>query len=155
VFDLLIHSNFYAMKKAGPIIVIEDDMEDREMLEETFSILKYPNQVIFFSDGNKAIEHISKSIEKPVLIISDINMPVVDGFEVRKRILKNEALSGHSIPFVFLTTGGNVKAVNDAFAISCGGFFKKGNTMEELRETLRLIIEYWRASYTPSQSVAA
>jgi CheY-like chemotaxis protein len=145
----------FAMKNRGPIIVIEDDLDDQELLEETFSILQYPNPVIFFTNGNEAIEHIEQSEVKPVLIISDINMPGIDGFEVRKKILENERLKKLFIPFVFLTTGGHLKAVHDAYLLSCAGFFKKGNTMEELRRTLKTILEYWQTSYVPDKSVAA
>jgi DNA-binding NarL/FixJ family response regulator len=89
------------------------------------------------------------------LIISDINLGAVDGFEVRKKILKNEALKNLCIPFVFLTTANHTKAVQDAYSVSCGGFFTKPNSMEELRDTIRTIVEYWSVSCTPGKLVAA
>jgi CheY-like chemotaxis protein len=143
------------MKKPGPIIVIEDDLEDQELLEETFSILKYPNQVVFFVNGNDAIEYLHRTSVKPMLILSDINMPVINGLEVRKKILASESLKGLGVPFVFLTTGDNKKAVDDAYSLSCAGFFRKPNSMADLRNMISTIVEYWLASYTPGQSMAA
>jgi CheY-like chemotaxis protein len=144
-----------SMKNPAPIIVIEDDLEDQEFLEETFSILKYPNQIIFFVNGNDAIEYIDQAVIKPMLVISDINMPVINGFEVRKKILNSETLRSLDIPFVFLTTGNNIQAVRDAYSLACGGFFGKGNSMEELRNTIKIIVEYWQISYTSGQIGAA
>lgn len=36
------------MKTQGPIIIIEDDLDDQELLEEIFKVLNYPNRVFFF-----------------------------------------------------------------------------------------------------------
>ena len=62
------------MNKPGPIIVIEDDFEDQELLEETFKVLNYPNKVIFFSNGFSALNFLISSGTNPFLILSDINV---------------------------------------------------------------------------------
>ena len=43
------------MNKGGPIIVIEDDIDDQEILSEVFKELKYPNPILFF-DNNQGIK---------------------------------------------------------------------------------------------------
>src|SRR5688572_12356113 len=106
------------MKHNGPIIVIEDDTDDQQLLDETFKELKYPNEVIFFSDGHLALEYIVKQNIKPFLIISDINMPKIDGFALRKMFYNNEALSVRCIPYLFFTSGANRQGVCDAYAMS-------------------------------------
>ena len=77
------------MNKSGPIIVIEDDPDDQEILIEIFLRLKYTNKIIFFSDGNKALEYINRTDVQPFLILSDINMPKFDGFELRNKVFTN------------------------------------------------------------------
>lgn len=139
------------MKKSGPIIVIEDDLEDQQLLDEIFKNLNFPNKVIFFSDGNDALNYLSATEEQPFLILSDINMPKMDGFEVRNRICTNEKLSLKCIPYLFFTTGVDKKAVHDAYAMSVQGFFIKPGTMAELQNTVKKIIEYWQECYAPSQ----
>ena len=139
------------LPKTGPIIVIEDDMDDQELLGEAFKFLNYSNQVIFFSDGYKALEFIEKTDIHPFLILSDINMPKIDGFELRKKIHNNDALSVRCIPYLFLTSGANKKGVTDAYAMSAQGFFIKPNSMGDLQNTIRKIVEYWQECFAPSQ----
>lgn len=139
------------MIKTGPIIVIEDDSDDRMLLEETFKKLDYPNKIIFFSDGLKALEFIEHTDVKPFLILSDVNMPTINGFELRKKVLANALLNVRCIPYLFFTTGTNKQAVQDAYAMSAQGFFIKPCTVQGLEDTIRRIVEYWQDCHAPSQ----
>lgn len=141
------------MQKTGPIIVIEDDRDDQELLDEAFKTLNYPNKVIFFSDGYEALAYIEKTDVQPFLILSDINMPKINGFELRKKIHNNEELKVKCIPYLFFTTGAHRNAVYDAYSMSAQGFFIKPNNMDALQNTLRKIIEYWKECFAPSQYV--
>ena len=130
-------------------MIIEDDREDQELLEETFSILDYPNSVIFFSNGNEALEYLLETDTPPVLIISDINMPQISGLEVREKINNNTKLQNLQIPYVFFTTSAQKATVVDAFSLSDQGFFKKPTSMHDLQNTVKTIVEYWLGCYTP------
>lgn len=139
------------MSKSGPIIVIDDDLEDHLILQETFKSLNYPNKVIFFSEGSAAVDYLTATDEAPFLIISDINMPGMNGFEIRNKIRANERLNGQCIPYLFFTTSVDKKAVKEAYSLSVHGYFVKPATMTELQNTLRKIIDYWQESFAPSQ----
>ena len=141
------------MQKSGPIIVIEDDADDQQLLDETFKVLNFPNKVIFFADGYEALAFIEKTDVKPFLILSDINMPKIDGFELRKKIHNNEELKIRCIPYLFFTTGAQRQAVYDAYSMSAQGFFIKPNSMEHLQNTIRKIVEYWQECFSPSQYI--
>jgi len=137
------------MKKSGPIIVIEDDLEDQQLLDEIFKNLNFPNKVIFFSDGIDAVNYLIATEDLPFLILSDINMPRMDGFEVRNQIISHQRLK--CIPYLFFTTGVDKKAVFEAYEMSVQGFFIKPARMMEMQNTVKKIIDYWQECYAPSQ----
>ena len=139
------------MNKDGPIIIIEDDVDDQEVLVDIFKKLEYKNKIIYFSDGSKALEYLNQTEVQPFLILSDINMPRINGFELRNKIYTNEQLQTKCIPYLFFTTGSNKKAVIDAYSMSIQGFFIKPNSMEGLENTIRKIMEYWKECIAPSQ----
>ena len=139
------------MNKNGPIIVIEDDMDDQEVLAEIFSRLEYKNEVCYFADGNKALEFINKTDVQPFLILSDINMPKINGFELRNKVFTNEELHTKCIPYLFFTTSATKKAVIDAYAVSVQGFFIKAGTLTALENTIRKIVEYWKECIAPGE----
>ncbi len=139
------------MTKSGPIIVIEDDLDDQDILTEIFNKLNYKNEIIFFTDGNAALEYLDREETSPFLILSDINMPKINGFELRNKIHVNEKLQLKCIPYLFFTTGANKKTVIDAYALSVQGFFKKPHSIAALKETIRKIVEYWQECIAPSE----
>jgi CheY-like chemotaxis protein len=138
------------VNKQGPILVIEDDADDQELLTEAFNKLNYQNKVLFFSDGQEALEHINTSEELPFLILSDINLPKLNGFALREKLKTDAKLSNKCIPYLFFSTASNQQAVIDAYSQSVQGFFKKPNSIAELEKTLSLIIEYWRKCAAPN-----
>jgi len=138
------------MNKTGPIIVIEDDVDDKDLLEEIFVKLGYINKIIFFADGNEALEFLNKTEEPPFLILSDINMPKINGFELRNKVFTNEQLHIKCIPYLFFTTGATKQSVIDAYAMTVQGFFVKPNSQQDLEQTIKKIVEYWQHCIAPS-----
>src|SRR5688572_21224079 len=99
------------MSKQGPIMIIEDDRDDQYLLEEVFSLLNIKNELKFFENGNKALQYLNTTTDSPFIILSDVNLPGMNGPEFKRTINENPALRRLSIPFVFLTTTADPKAV--------------------------------------------
>src|SRR4030088_1580235 len=132
------------MNKNGPIIIIEDDMDDQDILVDIFKKLNYENKINYFTDGNEALDYLNDTEVQPFLILSDINMPKIGGFELRNKVFTKQALHTKCIPYLFFTTGSNKKAVMDAYALSVQGFFIKPSNLEDLHKTIKIIVEYWK-----------
>jgi CheY-like chemotaxis protein len=138
------------MNKSGPIVVIEDDADDRALLDIIFKELDHPNEIMFFKDGVEALGYIKKDGVFPFLILSDINLPKLNGYDLRKMIQTNEGLSAKCIPYLFFSTSVDKKAVFDAYTMSVQGFFLKPNSFERLKHTITVIIQYWQECYSPN-----
>ncbi|MCW3105390.1 MAG: response regulator [Bacteroidetes bacterium] len=138
------------MNKHGPIIVIEDNAADQRIMYEIFKNLDYENELLFFVDGLEALEFLNTTDKIPFLIISDINMPKINGFELRSKIQENMELSLKCVPFLFFSTGADRQSVSDAYSMSVQGFFRKPEGMEQLENTMRKIVEYWKECIAPS-----
>lgn len=138
------------MNKRGPIIIIEDDIDDQDILKEVFKELQYENKVIFFGDSLKALEFLTDTEIEPFLVLSDINMPKLNGMELREKVHNNEDLRLKSIPYLFFSTSAEQKHVIDAYSRSIQGFFVKPNNYARLKEVVRKIVEYWQECESPN-----
>ena len=132
-------------------MIIEDDLDDQEVLIEIFKDLGYVNKIIYFHDGNDALAYLNKSDVQPFLILSDINMPKISGFELRNKVFTDQQLQSKCIPYLFFTTSANKKSVVDAYSMSVQGFFVKPSSMQALENTIRKIVEYWQECIAPNQ----
>ena len=139
------------MNKNGPIVVIEDDQDDQELLVEIFKRLGYVNKVIYFHDGNDALDYLNNNDVQPFLILSDINMPKLNGFELRNKVFTDKQLQSKCIPYLFFTTSADKKSVTEAYSLSVQGFFVKPTSINAIENTIRKIIEYWQECIAPNQ----
>jgi CheY-like chemotaxis protein len=143
------------MSQFGPIIVIEDDDDDQFLIKQCLLELEEKNICRCFSNGQQAHEYLLKTEEQPFLILCDMNMPVMNGLELRERIETDPYLKNKAIPFIFLSTSDNEALVRKAYKGTIQGFYKKAEGFQELRESIRLIIAYWRLCLHPNNLSAA
>ena len=138
------------MNRNGPVIIIEDDDDDQELLKMVFKKLEYVNELHFFSDGYKALDYLNESEAIPFVILSDINLPKLDGFALRDKIKMDEKLQLRCIPYLFFSTAVSQEAVVHAYSLSVQGFFVKQDTYDELEKTIKVIMDYWRRCAAPN-----
>jgi DNA-binding NtrC family response regulator len=138
------------MNKRGPIIIIEDDMDDQDILADIFKELQYDNKLIFFGESIQALEYLTDTDIEPFLVLSDINMPKLNGMELREKIHNNEDLRMKSIPYLFFSTSAEQKHVIDAYSRSVQGFFVKPRSYDKLKSTIIKIVEYWQECVSPN-----
>jgi CheY-like chemotaxis protein len=134
------------MPKSGPIVIVEDDTDDQQLLEELFHELKVPNVLRFFSSAIAALDYLIATIERPFLIISDINLPAMSGLDFLKRINDQSKLKSKRIPFVFFSTASNPSVIQQAYDLSAQGYFIKPLTSHQLKQTMAAILTYWTLS---------
>ena len=138
------------MNKTGPIIVIEDDAGDQALMKIVFDELQFENEIIFVTDGEKALTYLTDAEAKPFIILSDMNMPKLNGLELREKIINNEDLRVKCIPYLFFSTSAEQKHVVDAYSKSVQGFFVKPHSVDELKQTIKIIVEYWQKCESPN-----
>ncbi|HYF70334.1 MAG TPA: response regulator [Ohtaekwangia sp.] len=131
------------MSKKGPIIIVDDDSDDQELLASTFDSIGIQNKLIMFQSAEMALIYLYETKDQPFMIISDINMPIMNGIEFKMRIDQCEILTGKCIPFIFLSTCGK-PSEEKACNLDIEGFFEKQNSLNALEHTLRTILNYWK-----------
>lgn len=130
--------------KNGPIILVEDDLDDQELTNEVIASIGRTNEVITFNSCDDAFEYLMGNLDvQPFIILSDINLPHTSGIEFKQRIDNTPVLRQKSIPFVFYSTSAEKVSVDKAYQYSVQGFFVKGNSMKEMAAMLKLILDYW------------
>lgn len=115
---------------AYTLLVVEDEPELRQFLKE--NLQPYFKKVITAADGLKALEAIELHI--PDIVLSDIMMPGIDGFELCKRIKVDINVS--HIPVVLLTTQGDAESRNTGYKLGADAYISKPFELDFLQTIL-------------------
>jgi CheY-like chemotaxis protein len=126
-----------------PIVIVEDDADDQYFIRTICDKLGVTAELLFFENGLQALNYLETTQSKTFLILCDINMPVMNGIELRRKIQENTTLRKKSIPFIFLSTAARQKEVEEAYDLTVQGFFVKASQLAEMEKSLELILKYW------------
>jgi CheY-like chemotaxis protein len=126
--------------------MVEDDADMHYLYKRVFFNLRMEEKLRLFDNGSDALDFLHQSSAETQLIFSDINMPLIDGLELKKRINEDEAVSAYQIPFVFLSTSATEYDIKASSDLGIQGFFQKGETLDELENTIGLVLNYWKSS---------
>ena len=111
-------------------------------------------KLFFFGDGESALDFLTYGNKNPFLILSDINLPRLSGIELRMKLKMDANIHLKCIPYLYFTTAGNHKAVIAAYSTSVQGFFTKPNSYPELKEQMKVIMDYWIRCSAPNDFVS-
>lgn len=119
------------------IVMIEDDEGHARLIEKNLRRGGITNEILHFDTGKKALDFFS-SVGNPVpplLVLLDLNLPEVDGYEVLRRI-KDEP-GTQSIPVIVLTTTDNPKEIDRCYKLGCNVYITKPVDYEKFAESIR------------------
>lgn len=139
------------MALSGPILLIEDDENDIEVIKAALVELGIGNNVNAYTTAEEAIEYLLNTADQPFIILSDIRMPGMNGLEFRKSIHSNPFLRRKTIPFIFLSAFATPQIVNEAYDLDVQGFYQKESSFQALKEQLLSICIYWQRCLHPNK----
>jgi CheY-like chemotaxis protein len=138
------------IRSQEPIIIVDDDLDDHFIFKEICGRLHLKNELKFHKNGEELIAYLKQTADKPFIILCDINMPGVNGLDLRKRISDNDYLRKKSVPFIFFSTAASPRQINEAYELTVQGFFLKQSSFIETEKTFRLILQYWDTCLHPN-----
>jgi DNA-binding response OmpR family regulator len=138
----------YVFEEPTRILVVDDD----PILREFASVyLSTPDAVVeTTSDGNTALDRLLQGQFDVVLV--DIEMPEIDGFEIVQRVRSHEDLQ--NLPIVMLTSREDIASIDRAYNLGATSFVTKPVNWRELSYQLRYVIRANRALRLASNETA-
>jgi CheY-like chemotaxis protein len=138
------------MKKlSGKIVLIDDEPFEKDFLKMALKELNIDVDLEFFFNPREALDFLRKTNENIFMIVSDMNMPGMNGLDFKKQIDSDKDLKWKSVPFIFLSTGATQKQLEEAYDYRLQGYFIKPHDIRSMAKQLELIINYWVISIRP------
>jgi CheY-like chemotaxis protein len=134
------------------ILLVEDDEVDREAVRRGLRAKRIANELIEATNGQEALaiirgENGRTPLEQPFIVLLDINMPVMNGFEFLDALRADPELV-KTVVFI-LTTSEAGNDVFDSYRRNVAGYLIKSRLGDSFVEAIELIDHYWRIVEMP------
>lgn len=143
------------LSRAPPsIILVEDDDGDAKAFMRAFAKAGVATQIIRFMDGVEALAFLRGESGTPperYILLLDINMPRMNGFECLRELRKDPCLSPASV-FVMSTSNARRDRIS-AYLENVAGYILKSKPGEDLMNVVELLERYLRVVQLPEISV--
>jgi two-component system response regulator len=135
------------------ILIIEDNPDDGLLTVRALKKLNYSN-IRLAETGSEALEYLYDQSDKeakkhlpPDLILLDLNLPIIDGFTILKKI--RSAKSTKHTPVIVLTSSGEEKDIEESYDLGANSYIRKPVDFIEFEKAAVLISEYWLTLNVP------
>src|SRR5437588_10022904 len=131
------------------ILLVEDRTDDVELVRRGLLKAKVFNPLQVVSDGEEALAYLDgvgkyadrKLYPLPDIILLDLKMPKMDGFEVLREVRNRPALS--PIRVLVLTSSEDIYEVNKAYALGANSFLVKPHDFHDFTALMRTLSAFW------------
>ena len=137
--------------QSGPIWIVNEDQDDHELICSFLKTADLPNEVKFFNSGRQLLDELDRAENAPFIVMSDVNLSGMDGFQLRELMLKTPNAKFHSVPFIFWSEYASPAQIKKTYDLRAHGFFIKEHSFQEWKDTFIQIIHYWRKSRMPDK----
>lgn len=124
------------------ILLAEDDLGHARLIEKNLRRANIVNNIVRVTDGQAAVDYLfaeenlkARGQSMPVLVLLDLNMPILDGYQVLKIMKADERTK--RIPVVILTTTDDPREVTKCYELGCNIYITKPVDYDNFTEAIR------------------
>jgi two-component system, response regulator len=135
-------------RRDRPIVVAEDDLDDRELTRDAFAALNISNPIEFFDDGADLLEYLrsrtngnAQHDDLPAMVLLDLNMPRIDGRQAL-RLIRSDVRFQH-LPVVILSTSRSEADISASYKDGANTYITKPERFQGMVEALRNLNGLW------------
>lgn len=124
------------------ILMVEDDSGHAALIERNLRRAGIMNELKYFDNGQKVVDYLfgtgqgeSSQKHSAMLMLLDLNLPELDGFQVLQKVKADERTK--LIPIIILTTTDNPKEIERCYQLGCNVYVSKPVEYEDFAESIR------------------
>jgi CheY-like chemotaxis protein len=128
-----------------PVLLVDDNAMDVELTQVAFRKLAVSNELLVARDGDEALSWAPRWAAgeiTPLVILLDLNMPRVSGFDVLAKLKNDE--STRAIPIVVLTSSALDSDVRKAYKLGANAYLQKPVDFTDFQSMLDTLKCFWR-----------
>ena len=147
------------MSRNRIILLVEDNIDDILLTQRAFERSSVPSEIVTACDGQEALDclfgggaHAGRSRPiKPDIVLLDLNLPKLDGFDVLRRIRADPGT--RRLPVIVLTSSNEQRDIVQSYDLGANSFVRKPVDFAQFVDAARQLALYWLALNEPSPEI--
>jgi CheY-like chemotaxis protein len=135
-------------------VLVEDNLDDAELILRAFAKNHLANEIVVLRDGQEAVDWFfgggGRPAVPPEVVLLDLKLPKLDGFEVLRRLRANEGTK--RVPVVVFTSSREKADIARSYDLHANGFVQKPLALSDLVATVQRLGSYWLIANEPPPS---
>ncbi|GAB3471111.1 response regulator [Polaromonas eurypsychrophila] len=132
--------------RIAEILLVDDNDDDVFLTREAFDAASLRVNLRHVDNGEKCLQYLRGQgayggVSKPELILLDLHMPVMDGYEVLAEIVKDDKL--RHLPVVVLSTSYEAADIHKMYGLRCNSYITKPVDFENFVKVIAELTGYW------------
>ena len=130
------------------ILIVDDDRNNVELLRAALASQKFPHEIVVTYEGGEALDYLfgrgrftERPSGQPMVVLLDLKMPGVDGFEVLRQVKLDGALK--RIPVVIFSSSNDEPEVGLSYDLGANAFVKKPVDNARFFEVVKSVGNFW------------
>lgn len=123
------------------VLLVEDNEADIALVENAFRETGGPFTLHIAVDGREALRFLEEHRARPDLVILDLNLPGINGFEILQTLKSTPDLQ--EIPVVIFSTSTAARDIRRAYKLSANSYVKKPADLDEFFHAVGAIKRFW------------
>ncbi len=136
------------------ILLVEDNSDDVLLVSHALEAVGVTSPLVVVPDGQEAVAYLSGAgqysdrhrFPLPQLVLLDLELPGMNGFQVLSWVRQNEQL--RTLPIVVLTGSVFSSSINTAYLLGANSFVVKPTDFVELKSSLKQTCDFWLRAYS-------
>ena len=140
------------------ILLVEDDPGHARLIERNLRRASITNDIKIVGDGQQALDYLFGEGEyaegecvSPLLVLLDLNLPVLDGYQVLERMKADDRTK--CIPVIILTTTDDTREVSRCYNLGCNIYITKPVDYQQFSEAIRNLGLFLSVVTIPTEEV--
>jgi two-component system response regulator len=136
------------MKRSSMILLVEDNSDDEALTLRALKKNNISNQIVVARDGVEALDflfatgaHAGRIGGLPELVLLDLKLPKIDGFEVLRRLRADPRTK--LLPVVILTSSVEQRDIVSGYGLGANSYVRKPVDFQQFAESVRQLGLYW------------
>jgi two-component system, response regulator len=131
------------------ILLVEDNADDEELTVRALRAKRITSEIITARDGFEALDYLfgsgtcgeQRSRALPAVVLLDLQLPGMDGFEVLRRVRAAERT--RVLPVVVLTSSREEQDLLESYGLGCNSYIRKPVDFDKFLEVAEQVSLYW------------